>query len=159
MTPEFTHCALHVRDLDESIAFYQSYCGLGIVKEHGQGNARTVWMAQGDDDRFVLVLLGGGPDRSQGKDDMTHYGFAVPSRADVDAIAERGRREGGYFGNRRSSRHRPAIFARSKTRAATSSSSLSGSPSGRTAKPHREGCGVLALEHEGPKRVNPRGRG
>ena len=36
MTPEFTHCALHVRDLDQSIAFYQSYCGLGIVKEHGQ---------------------------------------------------------------------------------------------------------------------------
>ena len=36
MTPEFTHCALHVRDLDQSIAFYQSYCGLGIVKEHGR---------------------------------------------------------------------------------------------------------------------------
>ena len=47
MTPEFTHCALHVRDLDQSIAFYQSYCGLGIVKEHGQGDARTVWMAHG----------------------------------------------------------------------------------------------------------------
>ena len=89
MTPEFTHCALHVRDLDQSIAFYQAYCGLGIVKEHGQGDARTVWMAHGDDDRFVLVLLGGGPERSPGKDDMTHYGFAVPSRADVDAIAER----------------------------------------------------------------------
>ena len=45
MTPEFTHCALHVRDLDQSIAFYESYCGLGIVKEHGHGDARTVWMA------------------------------------------------------------------------------------------------------------------
>jgi catechol 2,3-dioxygenase-like lactoylglutathione lyase family enzyme len=97
MRPEFTHCALHVCDLGQSIAFYQSYCGLGIVKEHGQGNARTVWMAHGDDNRFVLVLLGGGPDRSQGKDDMTHYGFAVPSRADVDAIAERGRAEGRLF--------------------------------------------------------------
>ena len=45
MTPEFTHCALHVRDLDESIAFYESYCGLRIVKEHGKGKERTVWMA------------------------------------------------------------------------------------------------------------------
>ena len=91
--------ALHVRDLDQSIAFYEGYCGLGIVKEHGQGAARTVWMAHRNDDRarFVLVLLGGGPDRAQGKDDMTHYGFAVPSRADVDAIAERGRREGRLF--------------------------------------------------------------
>jgi catechol 2,3-dioxygenase-like lactoylglutathione lyase family enzyme len=99
MIPEFTHCALHVRDLDQSIAFYEGYCGLGIVKEHGQGAARTVWMAHRNDDRarFVLVLLGGGPDRAQGRDDMTHYGFAVPSRADVDAIAERGRREGRLF--------------------------------------------------------------
>jgi lactoylglutathione lyase len=54
-------------------------------------------VAHGDDDRFVLVLLGGGPDRSQVKDDMTHYGFAIPSRADVDAIAERGRAEGRLF--------------------------------------------------------------
>jgi catechol 2,3-dioxygenase-like lactoylglutathione lyase family enzyme len=44
MTPEFTHCALHVRDLDQSIAFFQSYCGLRIVKEHGQGGERAVWM-------------------------------------------------------------------------------------------------------------------
>ena len=31
------------------------------------------------------------------KDDMTHYGFAVASRADVEAVAERGRREGRLF--------------------------------------------------------------
>jgi catechol 2,3-dioxygenase-like lactoylglutathione lyase family enzyme len=99
MTPEFTHCALHAHDLDQSIAFYESYCGLRIVKEHRQGSERTVWMAHGDDDRatFVLVLLGGGPDRAPAKDDMTHYGFAVSSRADVDAVAERGRKEGRLF--------------------------------------------------------------
>ena len=61
MTPEFTHCALHVCDLDESIAFYESYCGLRIVKEHGKGKERTVWLAQaGEGATFVLVLLGGG---------------------------------------------------------------------------------------------------
>lgn len=97
MRPEFTHCAMHVRDLGESIEFYESYCGLRIVKEHGRGRERTVWMAHAGDAAFVLVLLGGGPERAQDKDDMTHYGFAVPSRADVDAIAERGRREGRLF--------------------------------------------------------------
>jgi catechol 2,3-dioxygenase-like lactoylglutathione lyase family enzyme len=97
MTPEFTHCALHARDLDESIAFYQDYCKLRVVKEHGCGKERTVWMAHEGDAAFVLVLLGGGPKRAQDKDDMTHYGFAVSSRADVDAIAERGRREGRLF--------------------------------------------------------------
>lgn len=49
MTPEFTHCALHVRDLDESIAFYESYCRLRIAKEHGHGHERTVWMANAGD--------------------------------------------------------------------------------------------------------------
>ena len=59
MTPEFTHCALHVCDLDESIAFYESYCGLRIIKEHGKGKERTVWMAHAEEGAaFVLVLLG-----------------------------------------------------------------------------------------------------
>jgi catechol 2,3-dioxygenase-like lactoylglutathione lyase family enzyme len=95
MTPTFTHCALHVRDLDGSIAFYASYCGLAVVKEHGNGEDRTVWMASPREEQsFVLVLLGGGPEHEQDKADMTHYGFAVGARADVDAIAERGRQEG-----------------------------------------------------------------
>ena len=45
MTPSFTHCALHVRDLEKSIDFYRSYCGLEIVKQHGEGDARVVWLA------------------------------------------------------------------------------------------------------------------
>jgi catechol 2,3-dioxygenase-like lactoylglutathione lyase family enzyme len=95
MTPAFTHCALHVCDLDKSIDFYRSYCGLEIVKEHGEGDSRVVWLASpGEKKNFVLVLLGGGPARTQDKDDMTHYGFGVARRADVDQIAERARNEG-----------------------------------------------------------------
>ena len=97
MTPEFTHCALHVRDLEESIAFYESYCGLRIVKEHGKAKERTVWMAHAEEGAFVLVLLGGGGERKQDTGDMTHYGFAVASRAEVERVAERGRREGRLF--------------------------------------------------------------
>jgi lactoylglutathione lyase len=95
MIVELTHCALHVHDLDRSVAFYRSYCGLSIVKAHGEGAHRVVWMAdQGEKPRFVLVLLGGGPLRVQDRVDMTHYGFAVGARAEVDALAERGRRDG-----------------------------------------------------------------
>lgn len=42
----------------------------------------------------MLVLLGSGPMREQDQNDMTHYGFAVASRDEIDAIAERGRRDG-----------------------------------------------------------------
>ena len=98
MTPEFTHCALHVRDLDESIAFYESYCGLRIVKEHGKGKERTVWMAQaGEGDGFVLVLLGGGPERAaeQRRYDALRLRRRIPRRC--REVAERGRREGRLF--------------------------------------------------------------
>ena len=95
MMPAFTHCALHVADLDQSIAFYESYCGLKIVKEHGEGKSRVVWLASpGAEDKFVLVLLGGGPSRTQDEEDMTHYGFGVASREDIDKIAERAREDG-----------------------------------------------------------------
>lgn len=95
MTEAFTHCALHVRDLAQSVAFYERYCGLKIVKEHGEGTGRVVWLATpGAETSFVLVLLGSGAEHVQDKDDMTHYGFAVPTREDVDRIAERARRDG-----------------------------------------------------------------
>jgi catechol 2,3-dioxygenase-like lactoylglutathione lyase family enzyme len=95
MKPAFTHCALHVRDLDQSVAFYRSYCGLEIVKEHGEGDGRVAWLASpGEEQNFVLVLLGGGSAHDQDQDDMTHYGFGVASRADIDAIAARGRKDG-----------------------------------------------------------------
>jgi catechol 2,3-dioxygenase-like lactoylglutathione lyase family enzyme len=95
MKPAFTHCALHVRDLDSSIDFYRDYCGLEVVKRHGEGDGRVAWLASpGEEQHFVLVLLGGGPTHDQDKDDMTHYGFGVSTREDIDSIAERGRKEG-----------------------------------------------------------------
>jgi catechol 2,3-dioxygenase-like lactoylglutathione lyase family enzyme len=84
-----------VRDLDTSIDFYRDYCGLEIVKEHGEVENRVAWLASpGEENNFVLVLLGGGPARTQDKDDMTHYGFGVASRADIDKIAERASEDG-----------------------------------------------------------------
>ncbi|ODR99786.1 hypothetical protein AUC69_08305 [Methyloceanibacter superfactus] len=95
MTPSFTHCAMHVADLGQSIDFYERYCGMKIVKEHGACDKRVVWLASpGAEQRFVLVLLGGGPPRDQDADDMTHYGFGVASRADIDAIAAKAKAEG-----------------------------------------------------------------
>ena len=55
MRPAFTHCALHVCDLDQSIEFYRDYCGLEIVKEHGEGEGRVAWLATpGDEEQTSL---------------------------------------------------------------------------------------------------------
>ena len=95
MIPAFTHCALHVCDLDDSIAFYRGYCGMEVVKEHGEGKGRVAWLASpGAEEHFVLVLLGGGPRHVQVKKDMTHYGFGVESREEIESIAERAKRDG-----------------------------------------------------------------
>lgn len=98
MTPAFTHCALQVADLQASIRFYERYCGMTIVKEHGEGDKRVVWLASpGAGAAFVLVLLGGGRTRSQPEDDMTHYGFGVASRDDIDRIAAQAKNDGCLF--------------------------------------------------------------
>jgi catechol 2,3-dioxygenase-like lactoylglutathione lyase family enzyme len=103
MTAAFTHLALHVRDLPAMVAFYRDYCGLvethrrearedGPDEEHG---GEVVWLAEpGKEDRFVFVLLPGGPGRTQSPGDFSHLGFALESRAAVDAIAEKGRAAG-----------------------------------------------------------------
>lgn len=95
MSAVFTHCAMHVADLDRSIEFYTRYCGMTIVKEHGEGEKRVVWLGNATaESKFVLVLLGGGSRRDQDPDDMTHYGFGVPTRDDVDRIAAQAKRDG-----------------------------------------------------------------
>jgi len=68
---------------------------VGILGATGMVGQRFIQLLENHPQFEVTAVAAS--DRSQGKDDMTHYGFAVPSRADVDAIAERGRREGRLF--------------------------------------------------------------
>jgi len=98
MTPVFTHCALHVGDVETSIDFYRRYCGMKEVHSHGTASERTVWIAEeGRETDFVLVLVSGGSKQKRAEGDMTHYGFAVASRAEIDEIAARAREEGCLY--------------------------------------------------------------
>lgn len=90
MTPNLTHLALHVRDLEACIAFYQDFCAMKIVHERNDAGQRIVWLAEpGREAEFIFVLLPGGPGRDQGDRDYSHFGFALGSKAQVDAIAGR----------------------------------------------------------------------
>jgi catechol 2,3-dioxygenase-like lactoylglutathione lyase family enzyme len=93
--PSLTHIALQVRNLDTSASFYGSYCGLKIVHERNDRGTRILWLAEPGRERdFILVLMPGGHGRVQAEGDYSHLGFALASRAEVDAVAQRAQAEG-----------------------------------------------------------------
>ena len=95
MVPAFTHLALHVRDLEACIGFYRDYCGMNLVHEREDAGTRVVWLAEpGKEKDLIIVLLPGGPGRDQPEGDFSHFGFALESRAAVDAIAAKARERG-----------------------------------------------------------------
>ncbi len=97
MSATLTHIALHARDFDKSLAFYREYCRLDTVHERRDavtGHAVT-WLAEpGRETEFILVLISGGPGRTQAESDFSHLGYALDSRAAVDAVAARARQAG-----------------------------------------------------------------
>ncbi|WP_437654169.1 VOC family protein [Sorangium sp. So ce1182] len=91
MKPMMTHVALHVGDIDATIAFYREFCGLKVVHERNDAGTRVAWLAEeGKERTFVLVIIEGGRRAPQAPEDMSHFGFALESRAAVDEIARRG---------------------------------------------------------------------
>lgn len=103
--PLLTHLALHVADLDRSIHFYTRIAGMALVhqRDDRETNQRTAWVSspagEGAGD-FVIVLLCGDPSLFGGArpqvpiGPLSHLGFAVDTREDVDRIAERAREAG-----------------------------------------------------------------
>ena len=95
MRPTLTHIALHVPDLDACIAFYQEYCAMQVIHQRAGKGSRIVWMAEaGKEHEFIFVLMPGGQPRQLASDDYSHFGFALDSRAAVDALAARAQTAG-----------------------------------------------------------------
>ena len=95
LKPSLTHLALHVKDLDACIEFYQSYCEMQVIHQRASHDHQVVWLAEeGREKEFILVVLPGGPGRDQSEKDFSHLGFALESRKSVDKLAERAREEG-----------------------------------------------------------------
>ncbi|HXV23357.1 MAG TPA: VOC family protein [Alphaproteobacteria bacterium] len=93
--PSLTHIALQVRDLDRSAAFYETYCGLKIVHERNDRGTRILWLAEPGRERdFIIVLMPGGQGHVPAQGDYSHLGFALASKAEVDAMAQRAQAEG-----------------------------------------------------------------
>jgi catechol 2,3-dioxygenase-like lactoylglutathione lyase family enzyme len=95
MSAAFTHLAMHVRDLEACVDFYETYAQMRLTHDRVNDGKRVVWLAEpGKEQDFIVVLIPGGPGREQISTDYSHLGFALDSKEAVDAIANKARSDG-----------------------------------------------------------------
>ena len=89
MQPKLTHVALLVNNVDKTADFYIKYCSLKVVERRVDLNTgyRAIWLGQNLN--FVIVAFEGDkkPVQSIVKP-LSHLGFSLSSREEVDKIAE-----------------------------------------------------------------------
>jgi catechol 2,3-dioxygenase-like lactoylglutathione lyase family enzyme len=92
MPPRWTHITINASNLDASVEFYTSLCGLSIVRDRRKEGRHNVWLgpptAAGEDPVFVLVIV-----QDEVKSRLDHFGFQCESREEVDRIAELARQQ------------------------------------------------------------------
>ena len=92
MPPRWAHITINCRDIDASVEFYTSLCGLLIVRDRRVEGRHNVWLGPvtkpGEDPTFVLVIV-----QDEVKARLDHFGFQCDSRGEVDQIAERARQQ------------------------------------------------------------------
>ncbi len=105
--PRWTHVAIPVSNLDQAIEFYTSLTPLVVVARNEDENGRGAWLSNEEqvEDPFVLVIAEFLPDaarrfgREPGQPQATlapfaHIGIELPTKDDVDQVAERAREMG-----------------------------------------------------------------
>ncbi len=95
MKPLLTHVALLVSDVDRTADFYINYCGLKIINRRidPKTGYRVIWMGESSD--FVIVAFESDKEPVQSLvKPLSHLGFSLNSKEEVDKIAEVAREEG-----------------------------------------------------------------
>lgn len=99
----WTHIALRVSDIDATIAFYLEFTDLELLDRREDADGYGAWLGHSDQKEFpfILVLAQFFPDRDPfGSAPLAkmapfnHVGIELPTKDDVDAIAERARTAG-----------------------------------------------------------------
>ena len=97
--PRWTHIALPTGDLPKAIAFYTELTPLVVVAQFQDDVGESAWLsnAQQTETPFVLVLVSF-KETAGGQlgllKPFAHIGIEMPSRSDVDSIADRAREMG-----------------------------------------------------------------
>lgn len=86
MPVRWTHITINTNDINRSVEFYTSVCGLSIVRDRRLEGRHNVWLGPatpaGEDPIFVLVIV-----QEEVKARVDHFGFQCDTRAEVDRIA------------------------------------------------------------------------
>jgi catechol 2,3-dioxygenase-like lactoylglutathione lyase family enzyme len=89
----WTHFTIPVSDVEASIQFFTSVCGLSVVRDRRIEGGGTVWLGpappEGQDPEFVVVLGCGVV-----TEPLDHFGFQCDRRDEVTSIAERAKQNG-----------------------------------------------------------------
>ena len=92
MPPRWTHITINCSNLERSVDFYTSVCGLTIVRDRRLEGRHNVWLGPptkpDEDPLFVLVIV-----QEEVKSRLDHFGFQCNSREEVDRIAELARQQ------------------------------------------------------------------
>jgi len=95
MPAHLTHVALFVRDVAATVAFYGDFVGLHVVHDRVDQDVRVVWLSErARAPEFVIVAIGVSPGNGSAPPHFAHFGYDLPSREAVDAIAQRARHAG-----------------------------------------------------------------
>ena len=99
-TARLTHVALPVLDVAASVEWYEQFTPLRLLARREDDLGQSAWIGMPDmiERPFIVVLVSLNADKPKGAQPMlapfAHLGVEVPERADIDAIAERGRTAG-----------------------------------------------------------------
>jgi catechol 2,3-dioxygenase-like lactoylglutathione lyase family enzyme len=89
----WTHFTLPVSNLEGSVEFFTQTCGLSVVRDRRPEGGNTLWLGpkpkEGDLPEFVLVIA-----RGDVIEPLDHFGFQCDSVEEINAIAERAKKEG-----------------------------------------------------------------
>jgi lactoylglutathione lyase len=99
----WTHIALRVADIDQSIAFYERYTPLELLSKREDDDGFGAWLGHPDQSEhpFILVLAQFLPDRDPFAPapiatlaPFSHLGIELPEKTDVDDVAAMAEAEG-----------------------------------------------------------------
>ena len=101
--PTWTHIAFAVKDVDATIAWYESFTHLTLLARSEDADGKNAWIGDASNAESPFVLVVGqffeghdpfAPAAHPPMGPFAHIGIELPSKAAIDAIAEKAKAEG-----------------------------------------------------------------